>query len=229
MMRDDTRRLASRLLWEALERLPLGTQTSVEVLATACPSIVRTGSGGYEIAGRERIHDELDLAVLETDLWTFAEERGLYVERPDLDSFALRRRVATGSPLDLTRISWLRFGTFTFLDFESDISFELSDRMVRLRRGVLAEPLERAVDEEVLSSLADALSAGSVASWERYYEPAWGVLDGTTWELVIMLDDGCVFESGGDNAWPEGYDRLVDGMLGLFDVDTVPDASDKEN
>lgn len=229
MMRDDTRRLASTLLWEELERLPLGTQTSVETLAMACPSIVRSESGGYELAGRESYHDQLDLDVLETDLWTSAEERGLFVERPDFDSFALRRRVATGVSLDPARILWLRLGTFTFLDFESDISFELSNGMVRLRSGVLAEPLERSADGEVLSALADALSVGSVASWERHYEPAWGVLDGTTWKLVIMLDDGSVFESGGDNAWPAGYDAMVAGLLSLFDVSSAPDESDRKN
>lgn len=216
-MRNDTRRIATQLLWEELERLPLGTRISVAELAEACPSIVRNGSGGYEIADRENLHDELGLVMLETDLRAFAEEKGLYVERPDCDSFALRRRVAPGTPLDPTRISCLRLGTFTFLDFESDISFELFEGTIRFRRGVLDKPLERGVDAEVLSSLADALSAGAVASWKQHYEPEWGVLDGTTWSLVIMLDDESVFESGGDNAWPEGYDALADSLLGLFD------------
>lgn len=217
MMRDDTRRLASRLLREELDRLPLGTQTSVAELAEACPLIVQNGSGGHEIAGRGDLHDELNLGVLEADLWIDAEESGLYVERHNRDYFALRNRVAPGTPLDPSRISYLMLGTFSFLDFESDISFELSGGTIRLRRGVLDKPLERGVDAEVLSSLADALSAGAVASWKQHYEPEWGVLDGTTWSLVIMLDDESVFESGGDNAWPEGYDALADSLLGLFD------------
>ena len=217
MMRNDTRRIATQLLWEELERLPLGTRISVAELAEACPSIVRNGSGGYEIADRENLHDELGLVMLETDLRAFAEEKGLYVERHNCDSFALRRRVAPGTPLDPTRISCLRLGTFTFLDFESDISFELFEGTIRFWRGMLVEPLEKEVDAGVLSTLADALSAAAVTSWERYYQPEWIVLDGTEWELVIMLDDGSMFESGGANAWPEGYDALVEGLLRLFD------------
>jgi len=127
MMRDDTRRIASRLLWKELEGLPLGTQTSVEALARACPTIVGDAAEGYKIADRENLHDELDLDVLEMDLWGFAEERGLYVERSSRDTFALRSRVAPGTPLDPRHISWLSFGTFTFLDFENDIAFGLSD------------------------------------------------------------------------------------------------------
>ena len=222
MMRDDTRRIASRLLWKELEGLPLGTHTSVEALAKACPTIVGDAAEGYGIAGRESLHDELDLDVLEMDLWGFAEERGLYVERSSRDFFALRNRVVPSTPLDPSQISWLRFGTFTFLDVENDIAFGLSDSKIWLRRGVFAEPLERAVDTGVLSALADVLVKASVGSWKQHYEPKWGVLDGTSWELVIMFDDDSVFESNGVNAWPEGYDALVGGLLGLFEGHEAP-------
>lgn len=53
MMRDGTRRIASRPFWEELERLPFGMQASVMELAEACPPVFRNGSEDYEIAGGE--------------------------------------------------------------------------------------------------------------------------------------------------------------------------------
>jgi len=37
-----------------------------------------------------------------------------------------------------------------------------------------------------------------------------------------MFDDDSVFESNGVNAWPEGYDALVGGLLGLFEGHEAP-------
>ena len=92
-MRDDTRRLARRLLWEQLEGLPPGTRTSVESLAESCPPITYSEVCGYQIAGREYLEDELDIDELETDLWDMADERGLYVDGLGSGSFVLRDRV----------------------------------------------------------------------------------------------------------------------------------------
>ena len=62
-----------------------------------------------------------------------------------------------------------------------------------------------------------ALEAGGVAGWQEEYRPEACVLDGSSWNLRIVYEDGAEFVSGGSNAWPEGYDELWDGLLALFE------------
>lgn len=213
-MRDDTREMATRFLWEALERLPLGTTTSVEDLASACPPLVMSPDGCYGLTAGGGVHDELDLDDLEYDLWSRAEEAGLYVESLEGGAFRLRRRAAVGTALEMHNVSRVAFSTTTFTAPELYMTFELSDGVARIRRGMLSDPVERVADSDVLDAMGAALSAGGVATWDRLYDQP--VLDGTTWSLAVTHDDGSVFESHGNNAWPDGFDAFVDGILRIF-------------
>lgn len=54
-------------------------------------------------------------------------------------------------------------------------------------------------------------------SWLPIYESEHDVANGEKWALHVVLDDGMALNSMGLNAWPNGYDTLVEGLLGLFD------------
>ena len=220
-MRDDTRRLARRLLWEQLEGLPPGTRTSVESLAESCPSITYSEVCGYQIAGREYLEDELDIDELETDLWDMADERGLYVDGLGFGSFVLRRRVEQGAPLDASHIERLRMAVYQFCG-DGAMKLELSDGWVRLMRARASQSLIRPVDGAVVAAIDRALREGGVSTWRRRYEPECDVLDGTSWELAIVLDDGRALDSCGSNAWPAGYDDFERALLGIFDREASP-------
>ena len=216
VMRDDTRRLALRLLWEQTEGLPLGTRTSVEDLARSCPSITFAEARGYQIAGREYLEDELDIDELETGLWHMADEKGLYVDGLGCGTFALRRRIDEGTVPDARRIERLRLEVCQYCGEDAKV-VELSDGWIRLRRPRVPQSLARPVDDGDVAAIEAALRDGGVSSWERRYEPECPVLDGTSWELTIVFDDGRAFDSCGSNAWPAGYDAFERGLLGIFD------------
>ena len=73
------------------------------------------------------------------------------------------------------------------------------------------------VDGAVVAAIDRGLREGGVSTWRRRYEPEHPVLDGTSWELAIVFDDGRALDSCGSNAWPAGYDDFERALLGIFD------------
>ena len=72
-------------------------------------------------------------------------------------------------------------------------------------------------------ALADKLTqlfeACDVSNWKRHYKPPKEirVLDGEGWDLTLVFKDDSVFETGGSNEWPDSFDDLEEGLLGLFE------------
>jgi len=48
---------------------------------------------------------------------------------------------------------------------------------------------------------------------EEYYPNTEGILDGSAWDLTISFSDGSVFESGGENNFPEMLKALDEAIL----------------
>ena len=120
--------------------------------------------------------------------------------------------------IDVRKIREFEFHNNCFGNLEQCVSFELKDGVARLtRRRGLGGVAELPADARVLEAIARALEACGVAGWQEEYRPEACVLDGSSWNLRIVYEDGAEFVSGGSNAWPEGYDELGDGLLALFE------------
>ena len=76
-MLDETRRMALEALQYELDKIPHGTPIIIEDLCDRCEELFMNDEGDYEIEGRERYSDPLDVLVLEEDLIARAEESGL--------------------------------------------------------------------------------------------------------------------------------------------------------
>ena len=208
-MLNETRRIGLEALQYELDKIPHGTPIIIEDLCDRCEELFMNDEGDYEIEGRERYSDPLDLFVLEEDLIAHAEESGL-VAIHEREGLVLRERVSRGEP-DMTQdIAYLSLDVSTFMAIESDVSILLEGSTVSLRRPIEGEA-SRPVDE-VAQALDELLSRCGVSEWDESYYPEHPILDGTGWDLLIILKDGRALVSGGSNAWPETLDDLVDGL-----------------
>ena len=217
MMRDDTRRIALSLLWAEAERLPPWSFVRVRDLMRDCPSIVETSDRVFEVEGRERLHDPLDIDVIEQDIWGKAEEEGYYVEHYSRRVFVLMKRIEPGRQILPAEIVRLHYVVESEDDFTRDLRVELNDNKVRLKRYVPKCEISRPAYNADRQAIARVLSESSASSWLPIYESEHDVANGEKWALHVVLDDGMALNSMGLNAWPNGYDALVEGLLGLFD------------
>ena len=220
-MRDDTQKMAISLLLPLFEQLPLGVETSLEELADSSEGFFRNASGAFELVGRESFHDEVDLRRILYMLWSVTDEKGLFLDRTVKDKdgtrFLLRKRVEPGVSFDVSRIERFNYSMWQELVFSESFSIVFDGDVLRLQFKLTDEYQELVVDESVLAALSRAFEAGNVCSWEQnYFAP---YLDGTSWDLFVLFDDGSVFTSNGSNDWPDGHDVFVGSLLSLFDED----------
>lgn len=212
-MRDDTRRMALEALQYELDKVPHGTPIIIEDLCDRCEELVMNDAGGYEIEGRERYSDPLNLFILEEDLIARAEENGL-VAIHEREGLVLRERVSRGEPIMTRDFACLSLDVSTFMAIESDVSILLEGSAARIRRPIEGEA-SRPVDGHVAHALDELLSRCGISEWDESYYPEYPVLDGTSWDLLIILKDGRALVSGGSNAWPEALWDLIDGIEAL--------------
>lgn len=208
-MRDDTRKMALEALQYELDKIPHGTPIIIEDLCDRCEELVMNDRGDYEIEGRERYADSLDLFVLEEDLIARAEDNGL-VAVHEREGLVLRERVMHGEHIMARDIVCLSLDVSTFMAVESDVSILLEGSTIRIRRPIEGEA-SRPVGE-VAFALDGLLARCGVSEWEESYSPDHLILDGTGWDLLIILKDGRALVSGGSNAWPGTLEDLVDGL-----------------
>lgn len=212
MMRDDTKRIACDLLWRELEKRPMGTPNDMVELARVCEGVVEGPNGEFELVGRGALHDVLDLDDLESMLMDRAEDSGAYVEYRRDGLFALRRRRGLDS-LNLSGMTSLTYSYTMFMDIKEWVNITVCGDRLEYSFGH-SKRCRRIEDREELEwRLGRALDDGGVARWAASYSPENGVLDGYSWGLELLFDDGTAFASGGDNAVPEGFSGFYEGLL----------------
>ncbi|MBQ6522623.1 MAG: hypothetical protein IJI15_07350 [Atopobiaceae bacterium] len=168
--------------------------------------------GDYEIEGRERLGDPLDLFVLEDDLIARAEDSGL-VATNEQEGLVLRERVPHGEPIRTQDIACLSLDVSVFMAFDSDMIILIEDSTLRVWRSIEGKASRPVY--EIADAIDELLSRCGVSEWEGSYYPEFPILDGLGWDLLIVLKDGRALVSGGCNAWPETLWDLADGMATL--------------
>ena len=211
-MLNETRRMALEALQYELEKIPHGTPIIIEDLCDCCEELFMNDKGDYEIEGREGLGDPLDLLILEDDLIARAEESGLLAIH-EREGLVLRERISRGEPIRTQDIACLSLDILTFMAPESDSSILLEGGKLRIRRPLEGEA-SRPVNE-IAYAIDELLSRCRVSEWEDCYYPEQPILDGTGWDLLIILKNGRALASGGSNAWPRSMWDLADGMATL--------------
>ena len=223
MTRDYEAKLTN-LLWEELRALPFGTLTSVDELVERSDAIELQAGGTLKIEGIDgpvdagTIEDAIEDAV--ELLFGRAREEGFFFEDGDDMRFALRNYVEAGSAIDYSKLDELHFEVDSYgtIDSRREVSIENGPcgRTLCRAEGFGAKealPLTPELADRVVRVLDDC----NVAAWFRDYQPVgYRVLDGEEWSLKLVFEDGSVFVSGGSNAWPDEYERLEEGLMGLF-------------
>ena len=208
-MLNETRRIALEALQYELDKIPHGTPIIIEDLCDRCEELFMNDEGDYEIEGREGLGDPLDLLILEDDLIARAEESGLLAIH-EREGLVLRERISRGEPIRTQDIACLSLDILTFMAPESDSSILLEGGKLRIRRPLEGEA-SRPVNE-IAYAIDELLSRCRVSEWEDCYYPEQPILDGTGWDLLIILKDGRALASGGSNSWPESMWDLADGI-----------------
>ena len=208
-MLDETRRMALEAVQYELDKVPHGAPIIIEDLCDRCEELFMNDEGDYEIEGRERLGDPLDLLILEDDLVARAEESGLLAIH-EREGLVLRERISRGEPIRTQDIACLSLDILTFMAPESDASILLEGGKLRIRRPLEGEASRPVY--EIAYAIDELLSRCSVSEWEDCYYPEHPILDGTGWDLLIILKDGRALSSAGSNAWPETPWDLADGI-----------------
>jgi len=73
------------------------------------------------------------------------------------------------------------------------------------------------VGRETVAQATDILRAHNVLSWNEYAESNPLVLDGTSFSLFIVFDDGTTISARGTNSYPKGLSAAVREIQSLFD------------
>ena len=141
--------------------------------------------------------------------WEQSKER----KRP-----AAKKRMRRGSEIDFAHVVGMSFKTYAYASIGGEVEVTLEDGVLRLCRGFSDSPDSMAPMAPALESkLTQLFAACGVSNWKRHYEPeGYVVLDGEGWDLKLTFKDGSFFRTGGENAWPEEFDKLEDGLMELF-------------
>ena len=211
-MLNETRKMALEALQYELDKIPHGTPIIIEDLCDRCEELFMNDKGDYEIEGRERLGDPLDLFVLEDDLIARAEDSGL-VATNEQEGLVLRERVPHGEPIRTQDIACLSLDVSVFMAFDSDMIILIEDSTLRVWRSIEGKASRPVY--EIADAIDELLSRCGVSEWEDSYYPEFPILDGLGWDLLIILKDGRALVSDGCNAWPETLWDLADGMATL--------------
>lgn len=207
-MLDETRKMALEALQNELDKIPHGTPIIIDDLCDHCEDIVMNDRGEYEIEGRERFNDPLDLPSLESYLFGRAREVGLIPVR-EKEGFSIRERIPRDKPLRSAEIAFMSFGVYTFMDCSSDVFIHIENGVLSLSRpteGTVAQPVRNAA-----RSLDALLDRCGVSGWNDDYHPEYFVADGTDWSLLVITKDGRALHCRGGNAWPDTLQAFIDG------------------
>lgn len=217
---------AAEKVLSGLQRFPSGEETTAGCVIQ--PYLKYTGKDGCEHTRALSTSDEFDIV---TALHRKAKDFGLYLDSPAFEDMEIGlpinipfivRRVPVGSEGPKTLFS---FNCGGFFDGYSRITIKaFSDSIVAVPSAGLDNP-ERAsfpVTDEQINKLDDLLLHIGAKNWGSYWAP---VLDGTQWSLSFR-DEAGLHESDGSNAFPEGFDKLVDFLteeFGSCDLDCEDD------
>lgn len=129
-----------------------------------------------------------------------------------------RKRLARGSAIDFARVERMFYKRFLELRICSEVEVVLENGVLELHRGWEPGPESTVpMTPEVAERLTQLFGDCGISSWKRHYKPeGYMVKDGEGWDLALELDDGSVFKSEGSNAWPENFEKLEEGLVGLF-------------
>ncbi len=130
-------------------------------------------------------------------------------------------------------IARLIFTIGGYFDGVETRTFTLTDDHLRMDIDLskLHKPSNFYIEPDYLMSkeeFLDGFRELHIGEWRRYYDSfdyGWGVLDGTSWNLVIEYIDGRKVEYGGSNAYPYNFDRFCE-LIG-YEVETE-DEEDEE-
>lgn len=209
-MLEKTRLLAFDLLWETLKESPRGVELTMEDLAERCEEIEMDDWGDYQISSRKLLDDPVDLDELRPELLDHADAFGFVVE-DSKERFVLWDRRDPGRPIRVRDIANLELDTFTMMAIGVDIDVTIRCGAITFKR-----PLEPAFGRRIDDALAEELDCifgeCGVSSWKPLWLPDQPVMDGTMWRLLITFKDRTAIACNGDNAFPDSFDDLVDGI-----------------
>lgn len=199
-----------------LQKFPSDEETTIG--RAMQPYLKYIDKNGDEHTRALSTNDEFDIVAA---LHRKAKNFGLYLDSSAYEDMAIGlptnipfivRRVPVGSEGPKTLFSFTCGG---FFDGYSHIIIKaFSDSIVADRFTGLGNP-ERVsfpVTEEQITKLDDLLSHIGAKDWSSYWAP---VLDGTQWSMSFRDETG-LHESDGSNAFPEGFDELVDFLAEEF-------------
>lgn len=129
------------------------------------------------------------------------------------------KRMKRGSKIDFTQVKCMVFETYHFGRSGDEVEIALKHGTLELHRGIQMEPSSAiAITPALADKLTQLFATCGVSSWKCNYEPkGYIVCDGEGWNLKLVFEDESVFRAKGSNAWPDEFDALKEGLLGLFD------------
>lgn len=162
--------------------------------------------------------DEFDIV---TALWRHAPEFGLHLDSSAYDNMVIGLPInipfsVRKIPLGETEpVFFFTFGCGEFFGGYSALSIRgFLDCTVAIYdpSGLDSERRIFTVSEKQLEGLHRVFDEIDLSNWKRYWAP---VLDGIQWNLVLQ-ENGLRCESGGSNAFPKGFDKLVSYLIEAF-------------
>lgn len=131
-----------------------------------------------------------------------------------------KKRMQRGSKIDFAQVKSMSFKTYAVIQLDSEVKVALENGNLELRHGFMEDldgiiPMSPALE----NTLTQLFETCDVSNWKRRYTPPKDVrvLDGYGWDLTLAFKDESVFETGGSNGWPDQFDKLEEGLLGLFE------------
>lgn len=96
---------------------------------------------------------------------------------------------------------------FTLREFKDEWDLLIEERSPEFKHSRIA------VNSNQVASLYECLEEINFARWgEDHWVP---ILDGVQWSIAVYID-GRSYKSGGSNAYPEGFDKLLECLIDIF-------------
>lgn len=207
---------ASRKALDALRDFPQDEETTPYLAIK--PFLQHIGKDGKTHERGLSTSDEFDIV---TALERHAPEFGLYLDSSAYDNMLIGlpinipfsvRKIPVG---ETEPVFFFTFGCGEFFGCYSALSIRgFLDCTVAIYNpsGLDSERRIITVSEKQLEGLHRVFNEIDLSNWGSYSAP---VLDGIQWSLVLQ-ENGHRYESGGSNAFPKGFDKLISYLIEAF-------------
>lgn len=210
-----------KALCRQIDEWSLGKWVKMEELASIAPNIEFDENDElYLVEGVDGQFSPEDVDEAEVEVQTYAEEKGLFVDRDFDRGISLHERIDPAAEFDFDDIEYLKLSYEPALLFrgqsEAVYDGESLEVAPRWKNSTGFQGKSVKLDQKGKERLRSLIEEAGVLSWDREYAPiGYMVLDGWGWNLLVRFKGGKVLASEGSNAWPETLGLFWEG---LFDI-----------